>query len=560
MGRMNTKHLTEAQLVRSAGDVVFGRGEDYVRHVRGLVVMGSCATAVVQAKSAYAVELDWAHRDLAGDCTCPHFERGYFCKHLVAVGLAAISGCAPLSLVPPSEPDDVLVSYLQTLEVAELRDLVAELAARDEGVDQFVRIRAAISGANGADASKTMVESVTAALNVRGFIDYRRSFEVARAASDILDDLEGQFEFGAAEIIRPALLKALTRLRTLTLNADDSSGSIGDACQRAADLYARACREGAPDAVKLARWLAKFRDESPGWPVTVLGDFVDALDEKGLRAYRKAVDGLDQKYAGVDHWKRFDIDRMLLELADLDGDVDRAIDILQSGEHPDFRGIVDRLGAAGRDADVIAWTDRAVADGRVSGSHGKGPYWLDPAEVADRYLAIGREDDAMGVLRNNFQRTPGLETFQLLLRFAERLGIGGSEREWALSAARQLAVQHSFSNGAVLVEIALADQDLEAAWAVADEFGPGHQWRQLSAASAKSDPRRAADLYRPEVRGQLVHTNSKNYPGIAKTLSVMKGLYERAGDGADFAELMVSIREEYGRRPSLMKALDKRGL
>ena len=59
--------------------------------------------------------------------------------------------------------------------------------------------------------------------------------------------------------MRPALLRALTRLRKITEQADDSSGSIGDQCQRAADLYARACRLGEPDPVKLATWLVKFR-------------------------------------------------------------------------------------------------------------------------------------------------------------------------------------------------------------------------------------------------------------------------------------------------------------
>jgi len=35
--------------------------------------------------------------------------------------------------------------------------------------------------------------------------------------------------------------------------ADDSSGSIGAAWQRAADLYARSCREGNPDRVNWRR-------------------------------------------------------------------------------------------------------------------------------------------------------------------------------------------------------------------------------------------------------------------------------------------------------------------
>ena len=40
----------------------------------------------------------------------------------------------------------------------------------------------------------------------------------------------------------------------------------------------------------------------------------------------------------------------------------------------------------------------------------------------------------------------------------------------------------------------------------------------------------------------------------------MAELYERGGRSADFASFIVQIRHDYGRRPSLMKALDAKGL
>jgi hypothetical protein len=50
------------------------------------------------------------------------------------------------------------------------------------------------------------------------------------------------------------------------------------------------------------------------------------------------------------------------------------------------------------------------------------------------------------------------------------------------------------------------------------------------------------------------------YPGIAATLATMAELYERGGRSADFASFIAQIRQDYGRRPSLMKALDAKGL
>lgn len=74
--------------------------------------------------------------------------------------------------------------------------------------------------------------------------------------------------------------------------------------------------------------LVKFRANSPGWPHVVLADFVDCFDEQALGTYRREVAALDRKLADRDHWQRFEVDAMLLELADHDGDIDRAVELL----------------------------------------------------------------------------------------------------------------------------------------------------------------------------------------------------------------------------------------
>ncbi|WP_259643924.1 hypothetical protein [Mycobacterium persicum] len=40
----------------------------------------------------------------------------------------------------------------------------------------------------------------------------------------------------------------------------------------------------------------------------------------------------------------------------------------------------------------------------------------------------------------------------------------------------------------------------------------------------------------------------------------MAKLYETGGRSADFASYIAKFRQEYGRRPSLMKALEAKGL
>ena len=397
-------------------------------------------------------------------------------------------------------------------------------------------------------------------LAFRGFVDYRRSFEVAEVASEVLDELETHLNSGAAEIVRPALLRALTRLRKITEQADDSSGSIGDQCQRAADLYARACRLGEPDPVKLATWLVKFRADSPGWPNVVLADFVDAFDEQALGTYRRAVAALDRKLEERDQWGRFEVDAMLLELADHDGDVDRAVHLLAQREHPQYGAIVDRLRAVGRTEDAVAWIDRAVADGRVTSHGGGNAYWLSPDDVAATYRGLGRIEDAVAVLRADFMRQPSVPTYRVLLDFAAGIDRADTERTWALDHARQLAASDRYAAGAVLVQLLLSEGDVDAAWQAADRYGPGWAWRELADRGAEARPVEAADLYRPQLENDLRHPNTKLYPGIAATLATMAELYERGGRSADFASFIAQIRQDYGRRPSLMKALDAKGL
>jgi uncharacterized Zn finger protein len=548
--------LTERLLLGEAGDLSFERGQDYVKYVVGLRVTGKRAHASIQAKRVYQCELDWAQKDIRCLCTCRFFDQGFFCKHLVAVGLAAIDaghGSAGEGLGSES------AELVAVLDDSEVRAVLVELADRDAGVRRAVELRAAARTGDVSALADELEGMVKQALAVRGHVDYRRSFGVARDAEQLLDELAAYLDAGSADAVAPALLRATTRLRKVVLQADDSSGLLGNAGQRAAEMYARACREGAPDAKKLARWLVQFRDSSPGWPQLELADFVEAFDGAALEAYRRGVAKLDESYADRDHYKRFEVDRMMLELADHDGDIDRAVELLTTRDHPQYGAVIDRLRAVGRDEEAIEWMDRAVAAGRVSGRMGGDEVWLDPVEVADTYRSLGRNADGTAVLREEFARRPELATFRRLVAYASQIGHGDAERSWALARALELAAA-PYGDGALLIEIALSDGDLETAWSAARDLGPGRQWRLLADASRDFAPREAAELYRDDVGKDLKHADTQKYASIAERLAAMRDLYQRAGAEADFADYLAELRETYRRRTSFISALDRRGL
>ncbi len=211
---------------------------------------------------------------------------------------------------------------------------------------------------------------------------------------------------------------------------------------------------------------------------------------------------------------------MLLELADRDGDVDRAIELLQRHHGFPFDKIIGRLRGAGREADALAWLDRAVGEERMT----------------DRWYGWIAGMDAS------------------LVRTAARVDREEAVRAHARALAR--ADERARADGR-LVRLLLADNDLEAAWEVADEYGAGNAWTELAKASEDEFPVRSADLYRPALAAALQVADTKRYASIAQMLATRHRLYHDAGLGDQIDAEIRGIRVAYRRRPSLMAAMDK---
>ncbi len=456
--------------------------------------------------------------------------------------------------VSEPEPNEQLGQRLAGMSHEDLVDLVVALVARDPANERVVDLHIATGG--DAHLGRQLSEAVRAVVPSSGFVDYRRGLAVARDVQEVLDEVDKVLDSRQADTVAPALKTALTRVRTLTLRADDSSGALGDACQRAADLYAKACRKGRPGGVRLARWLVKFRCESPGWPNLTLEQFVAALDDKALAAYRAGVQEADVKQAGVDHWSRFEIDLMLLELADRDGDVDAAVTLLRQREHPEYGAIVDRLRTANRPAEAVAVLDEAVAAGRVALESNQ--FWIGARDAAATYLDIGRPEDALGVLRRLFRGSPSRRTYAALLWGAQRAGTVEQERRAAWDYAADRAERAG--SGALLVDLALEEGDVERAWALAEEHGPGQSWPVLAAAVEDARPDRAADLYEAELPTVLGPADRRSYKQAAGDLQRIRDLRRSAGQEEAFTELLGQVREQHRRRPAFLSILDRSGL
>ena len=85
--------LTDQNLRNSAGREIFSRGAGYYRAGRVEVETANLeeASCRVRGTRYYYVHLWNAQKRLGSTCTCPHARDGWFCKHMVAAGMAVQS-------------------------------------------------------------------------------------------------------------------------------------------------------------------------------------------------------------------------------------------------------------------------------------------------------------------------------------------------------------------------------------------------------------------------------------------------------------------------------------
>ena len=549
--------LSEKALRATAGDDLYERGEGRVEAVcvHSLAVGG--ATATVGGEALCDVHLFWHDDVVAGVCTCPRFSDCGFCEHMVAVGLAVLDDVRDGAVVPAPPSGAFAAPPAPADSGPAPRGGRARTATPDPG---------AVEGL-GAE----LLRSARSLTVVRRFLRPGEAARYARSIERFLDGLESfPADRGGPDGAAPALLHIATRLRAqLETRIDDSGGNVTRACQRAIDLYARACREGRPNGVRLGRRLAKFRLASPGWPDVALNDFLPALGGKGVAAYRRVVDAAAEQAEAQGDRPGFELGSMLLELADLDGDVDRAVELLSRGEHPRYAAIIERLVAAGRRDEALARLDRAVAESRVGApgpdpwrDTGGNPYWVRPGRALDLYLEAGRSGDALDLARDLFHSDPGPASLDFLLATAERLG----RREEELDSALAWVDGRDWRTGDTPIVLALHLGDVGRTWAAADRWGVDLAWMSLADVEPQPRPDDAIELYRRDIERALLKAGRSSARRAAAGAVRMR-LIAAAADARDgggrveaFTAWVGGLREAHRRRPTVGQEFDREGL
>ena len=115
-----------------------------------------------------------------------------------------------------------------------------------------------------------------------------------------------------------------------------------------------------------------------------------------------------------------------------------------------------------------------------------------------------------------------------------------------------------------LVDVLLADGDIEAAWDAAagtDTIVIGDdRWARLAEAREPNEPAAALGVYLRLIDSTLQTADRRAYRSAAKQLKRAQRSAVAAGLSEEFDEHLAALREQHRRRPTLIAILDKAGL
>ena len=324
--------------VRSlAGDQSFARGEAY--HREGKIAILSLSTDRVLATAAgtedYRVELSGQGRTIGGSCTCRAFEDYGFCKHMVAVALAA--NAAERAGNGGEDALGRIRAHLKALGKDALVDMIAELAERDPTLFRRLDSAAAVVSADDKTLEARLRKAIDQATRTGGYLEYGAVGGWASGVEAVLDTIAGLASGARARLALGLVEHALRRIEKAVESLDDSDGHVGALLERARDIHLTAAKAARPDPVKLARDL--FARETNGILDTFHGSaeiYEDALGDAGLAEYRRLAAEAWSKLPArmgkrgvrqADTFDDFRIAAILDRFAEQDGDVDARITI-----------------------------------------------------------------------------------------------------------------------------------------------------------------------------------------------------------------------------------------
>ena len=459
---------------------------------------------------------------------------------------------------------ELLRGYLTGLDPAALVELLVEAAAADELLDERLRGSAVRAGLRtGSTDPAVLAAAVGTALEPVGRLDGHGSRRYAEQVGEAVALLRRLLEHGDAAVALPLAQQAIARFDRAVGGAEDPAGALREPADGLALLHLAACAQARPDPVALAEWLAgrhltQHQDRVPAG----IAAYAELLDDDGLSAYGAVLAAAWAQRSAEQSGGQGALARRLEQLHTLRGDTDALVAVLAADlGHPSRQlRIAELLAADGRLSEAVAWAERGLAAAPGQRAHDTPLVSF----LSTHYPAVGRHDDAVALLREQFLRRPDPAGYRELLA-AARPDDRAGQRAWALAELRRRAAgttARSWENPAgPLIEVLVAEDESDAAWAAAVEFDAPHRTLlRLAELRAATHPADAVPVYRRELEEQIEAMTRESYRAAVDRMVRLRELYRRLGAPEEFAALLAGVRDAHRAKGSLIADLDARGL
>jgi uncharacterized Zn finger protein len=543
--------ISQEILLALAGKAALARGLGYHREGRVALMSASAgrAQASVRGTETYRVDLRLGREGLTGTCECRAFEDSGFCKHMVAVALAASEAGAADRIGPLRE-------HLVAQGAEALADRLMRLAERDG--DLLGAIEREIADAADSDEAllaryRTAIDQAT---DPRGGVDYWGAGAYAEQIASMLDPLRALARSGRARPALELVEHLLERLDEGMGEADDSEGEIYDVGLQAGQLHLELCRAVGPDPLELASRLFERQIEG----LTDLfadadGTYAEVLGRDGLAEFRRQA---QEAWAALPSPKRdhFDIRRTILKsildrAAEQAGDLDARIALRKAelAEPAAYREIAELCLVAGRQDEALRWIEEGL--------------WCFEDRPDERLLrfaasllaSAGRTSDAEALLWRAFERQPSLAAYRELAALPGSQSPIARATAFLREAAKREARPGPQMNGPAmtLFDLQMEFGGVDDAWETVQTWGVGeHRLRALADRTVESHPRLAAVTYQFLAESRIALGGAGNYD---EAVALIRRRALACGDDADQAAYVEGLRTRHKAKRTFVQRL-----
>ncbi len=590
--------LDRPLLQQLAGPKAFARGEAYFleNRVRQLQAGLDRATAKVSGTRTYRVKLWHQRGQLQHACNCAAGREEVFCKHCVAVGLAWLGALAehdgtpgpPAGQAQPRPTNDEngisrdqLRDYLRGLDKDRLVSLTLEATDYDDILHRRILLEvigvAPVGGRRAASGGTTPTQPAAPnlelykhllreAIECADYVDYHAMGDYAQGVEEAIRPLGDLLTNGHAAAVVELAEFALVELDRSSDMIDTGDGALNAIYDDLQQYHLEACRVAKPDPVALAARLLEYELEGGlGVFNNAVNTYADTLGETGAAAWRalllqewsrlpalgKSANGAQ---ANIDY-RRFQLNALMERVARADGDTEALIAVKQrdlSSAH-DYLALADLHLSEGRREEALRWGElgkRKFPEG--ASSSGLSDF------LVGVYASLGRHEDALKLLWEEFCQAGNLEQFHKLAAYAKQ----ESGVDWPLWRQRVISRVRETLAGtprdrSLLVEI-LLDQHMDAdAWSEAKAGGcRADLWLEIASRREQTHPADALRIYQDQLGPIIARGDQHAYRDAIGLLTRIGHLLEQMGRAEDFGTFRAEVRAANRQKRSFLKLLD----